>query len=174
MYAANSFKLGRFVSDSLKYIGFQSSQPAKTPKRRCRLPLIYAVSMENASPELAFDAFFGAFPGNVSAAASSTAADLCLRAAATREQGPEKIPRQPAKRGRLRSRCRRVFFGDGDSCRVESRPTFGRRSDLRRQQYTMGRRPSFSATSGSRAKSRSRSLKPTKKSGKGLPSCRTA
>ena len=40
-------------------------------------------------------------------------------------RAPERIPRQPAKRGRRRSRCRRVFFGDGDSCRVESRPTFG-------------------------------------------------
>ena len=41
-------------------------------------------------------------------------------------RAPEKTPRQPAERGRHRSRCRRVFLGEGDSCRVESKPTFGR------------------------------------------------
>ena len=174
MYAANSFKLGRFVSDLLKYIGFQSSQPAMPPKRRRRLVLIYAVTKENTSAKLAFDVFFRHFSESFRSPHHPLSQTSVCEPRQLESRAPEKIPRQPAKRGRLRSRCRRVFFGDGDSCRVESRPTFGRRSDLRRQQYTMGRRPSFSAASGSRAKSSSRSLKPTKKSGKGLPSCRTA
>ena len=57
-----------------------------------------------------------------------TTANRRLRSAAPREQSPRKNTPQSAKRGRHRSRCRRVFFEGCDKCRVESRATFARRT----------------------------------------------
>ena len=69
----------------------------------------------------------GVFFGVQSAALSLPQTSVC-GPRHLESRAPEKIPHQSAKRGRHRSRCRRVFFEGGDRCRVESRATFARRT----------------------------------------------